>query len=90
MSHSYKTKAREELILRPQKFERDLERAEQDYKEVVAHNARLEKGNISLRQQIADANEKERINLQLIQDLKQEICHNIKGRSEVNLLVYDD
>jgi hypothetical protein len=48
-------KAREELTLRSKNLERDLERAELDYREVIAHNARLEEGKISLCQQIIDA-----------------------------------
>jgi hypothetical protein len=77
-------KVREELTLRSQNLERELKRAEQDYREVVAHNARLEEGNISLRQQITDASERERRNLQLIQDLEQEIRHNVRGGSEAD------
>jgi hypothetical protein len=78
-------KERQELAVKSQTLERDLERAEQDYRKVVAHNERLKEENLSVLQQIKDATEREKRNLQLIQDLEQEIRHKVRGRSEVDL-----
>ena len=77
-------KGQQELARRSQTLERDLERAEQVYREVVADKDRLEKEKYSLSQQLNDADEKEKRNLQLIQDLEQQTRHNVKSPSEAD------
>ncbi|MCJ1249923.1 hypothetical protein MMC30_007149 [Trapelia coarctata] len=52
---------------------------------VRAHNERLKEGNLSALRQIKNATEREKKHLQLIQDLGQEIRHNVKSRSEADL-----
>jgi len=52
---------------------------------VVIYNKRLKEGNLSVPQQIKDTTEREKRNLRLIQDLEQEIRHNVKGRPETDL-----
>ena len=62
-----------------------MERAEQDYKKIVVYNEYFKKGNLSALQQIKNIIEKEKRYLQLIQDFKQKIRHNIKGRLKADL-----
>jgi DNA repair exonuclease SbcCD ATPase subunit len=62
-------KARQELARRSQTLESDLERAEQDYRDLVAHKERLEKEKSATLRQLKDANRREKRHLQLIQDL---------------------
>ena len=77
--------AQEELDRRCRKLEGELQRAEQGYREVVALKERLEEENRSVIQQLNGAHEREKKSLQLIQDLEQEIHHNIRGRPGVDL-----
>jgi hypothetical protein len=53
---------------------------------VIAHKERLEEEKYSILQQLNDANEREKRNLQLIQNLEQEIRHNFKRRSEADFV----
>jgi hypothetical protein len=52
---------------------------------VVAHKERLEEERYLILQQLNDANEREKRNMQLIQDLEQEIRHNVKARPDADL-----
>lgn len=78
-------KARQELARRSQTLESDLERAGQDYRDLVAHKERLEKEKSETLRQLKDANRREKRHLQLIQDLEQEIRHNVKPYSITNV-----
>ena len=60
---------------------RETWRATQEHKEVVAHKERLEKENYTALQQLSGAKEREKGNLQLIQDLEQEIRLDITESS---------
>ena len=78
-------RAREECDRRTQNLERDLKRAEYGYGEVVASKERLEEDRSLVLQQLSDANQREKRNLQLIQDLEQEIRHNVRSHREADL-----
>jgi hypothetical protein len=78
-------KAHDELARRFQNLKNNLQRAEQVCKELAAHKERLEWENYAMIQQLEESNEREKRNLQLIQDLKQEIRHTLKNHSEMNL-----
>jgi hypothetical protein len=53
---------------------------------VIAHKKRFEEEKYSILQQLNDTNEKEKRNLQLIQNFEQEIRYNFKKRSETNFI----
>jgi hypothetical protein len=78
-------RGRQELA-RTESLQKDLEKAHKGYREVVAQKERLEEGKYSMLQQLNDANERERKNLQLIRDLEQEIRLNVNGRLQADLI----
>lgn len=76
--------ARQEIAGRSETLERELKEAEQKYRKVVAGKKRLEEEKHTILQQLNDANETERNNVQLIRDLEQEVRSNVNGRSQAD------
>ena len=77
-------RAYQELARRSESLQKELEKAREDHREVVAQKEHLERENHSVLLQLLDGNERDKKNLQLIRDLEQEIRLNANGRPQAS------
>lgn len=67
-------------------LQKDLEKAHEDHRRVVAQKEHLEEEKYSVLQQLNDTNERDKKNLQLIRELEQEIRLNVNRNLQAGLI----